>query len=114
MTDKYNGKGEAYDFDDIVVCDSNWHDMIMAGIECAGTEYIMLWMDDYLLCDYIQNEDIAYYVEKARKHHAANLRLAESPTIPSKVFEGDRELNCYKPGQHILFPRRWAYGMWIF
>ena len=67
LTDKYNGKGEAYDFDDIVVCDSNWHDMIMAGIECAGTEYIMLWMDDYLLCDYIQNEDIAYYVEKARK-----------------------------------------------
>ncbi len=110
LTDKYNGKGEAYDFDDIVVCDSNWHDMIMAGIECAGTEYIMLWMDDYLLCDYIQNEDIAYYVEKARKHHAANLRLAESPTIPSKVFEGDRELNCYKPGTAYSFSTQ--VGIW--
>ncbi len=84
--------------------------MIMAGIECAGTEYIMLWMDDYLLCDYIQNEDIAYYVEKARKHHAANLRLAESPTIPSKVFEGDRELNCYTPGTAYSFSTQ--VGIW--
>ena len=34
--------------------------MIMKGIEVAGTPYVMLWMDDYLLCDYVNN----YYKNK--------------------------------------------------
>ena len=110
LTDKYDSRREDDGFDDIVVCDSNWHNMIMAGIEQAGTEYVMLWMDDYLLCDYVRNEDVAYYIEKARKHHAANLRLAESPTIPSKVFSKDKELNFYQPGTAYSFSTQ--VGIW--
>lgn len=98
MTDKYNGKREDYGFDDIVVCDSNWYDMIMVGIRQAGTEFVSLWIDDYLLCDYIKSEDIEYYIARARRHHAANIRLAESPTILTPVYEKDGELNFYKPG----------------
>lgn len=35
-------------------------------IRLAETPYVMLWMDDYLLCDYVCNDDIQKQVERAK------------------------------------------------
>lgn len=98
LTDKVDNYEDKYGFDEIVVLDSNWKDMISAGIDAVKTEYVMLWMDDYLLCDYVKNEDIDFYLKVARKYSAANVRLLESPSIVAKTFEKDERLNCYAPG----------------
>ena len=110
LTDKCADDGEESGFDAVVECDSNWHDMIMAGIKRADTEYVMLWMDDYLLCDYVKNADIEYYIAKAKKYQAANIRLAESPTIPANTFARDKELNFYQPGTAYSFSTQ--VGIW--
>lgn len=110
LTDKYEGKKEDYDFDDIVALDSTWYNMIMAGIEKAGTEYVMLWMDDYLVCDYVNNKDIDRYVAAAKKYNAANIRLVESPTIIAETYEKDNEYNYYKPGTAYSFSTQ--VGIW--
>ncbi|MEI3213486.1 MAG: hypothetical protein V8S90_04415 [Lachnospiraceae bacterium] len=110
LTDKYEGSKEKYQFDDIVVLDSTWHDMIMAGIACAGTEYVMLWMDDYLVCDYVKNEDIDRYLHIAKKYNAANIRFIESPTIVAKEYDKDNSFNYYEPGTAYSFSTQ--VGIW--
>lgn len=110
LTDKQERNQESFGFDDVVVLDAGWRDMIFAGIDRAGTEYVMLWMDDYLLCDYVKNEDIAYYVEKAREYHAANIRLLESPTIIAKTYKRDEDFNVYEPGTAYSFSTQ--VGIW--
>lgn len=110
LTDKYEGTKEQYGFDDIVVLDGTWYDMIMAGIERAGTPYVMLWMDDYLVCDYVKNQDIDIHIEIAKKYNAANIRLMESPTIIANVYEDDSEYNYYEPGTAYSFSTQ--VGIW--
>lgn len=110
VTDKFLGNAEEYDFDDIVVLDSNWHDMIMKGIEVAGTPYVMLWMDDYLLCDYVKNDDIEYFLKFAKQYNAANFRLIESATIPSFTYDKNSELNYYVPG--TAYSMSTQVGLW--
>lgn len=110
LTDKLGGRHEEYAFDDIVVCDSNWYDMLMAGIQRAGTKYVMLWMDDYLLCDYIWNQDIEYYLGMTKKFQAANMRLVESPTIPAETFSKDHRFHYYCPGTAYSFSTQ--VGIW--
>ena len=97
LTDKVDDR-DKYGFDDVIVLDGNWREMVLAGLDAAGTEYVMLCMDDYLLCDYVKNEDIVFYVQAARKYHAANIRLVESPSIVPTTFAMDRNMNFYKPG----------------
>lgn len=46
-------------FDKIIVYNGNWYEMIFKGMEVTNTPYVMLWMDDYLLCDYVQNRETA-------------------------------------------------------
>lgn len=110
LTDQCKNAMLAEGFDEVVICDGKWHDMIVTGIRRAGTEYVMLCMDDYLLCDYVQNADIEYYIAKAKKYHAANIRLAESPTILPQNFAKDRELNYYLPGTAYSFSTQ--IGIW--
>lgn len=98
LTDKVNNKEFKYGFDKVVVLDSTWKKMILAGMDVANTEYVMLWMDDYLLCDYVKNEDIDLYINIVRKYNAANIRLVESPVTKSKTFAKDKSLNCYEVG----------------
>ena len=61
-TDKYKKTDKEYVFDQIVAYDDTWAKMIKNAINKAETPYVMLWMDDYLLCDYIKNDDI-YHAE---------------------------------------------------
>jgi len=110
LTDKYEGNYTEYDFDEIVVLDSSWEKMIMKGIETANTPYVMLWMDDYLLCDYVKNEDIDNYLEYAKRYNAANIRLVESSIIPSETYKADSQFNYYEPG--TAYSMSTQIGIW--
>ena len=98
LTDKINDNAYYQKFDDISILDSNWHDMIISGIKRAGTDYVMLFMDDYLLCDYISNSDILKYLNYAKMYNAANIRLVESPTIKATPFIENSKFSYYEPG----------------
>lgn len=110
LTDYFEASKQNHVFDDIVILDGKWDEMIKAGIDKAGTRYVMLWMDDYLLCDYVKNEDVLFYLEMAKCHQAANVRLVESPTIPSVIYDKDPRLNYYAPGTAYSFSTQ--VGIW--
>lgn len=110
LTDQVNNAQDKYGFDEIVVLDGTWKEMLYAGFEAAGTEYVMLWMDDYLLCDYVKNKDIHFWLDVARKYDAANVRLYESSMIKAKVFVKDCSLRCYKAGTAYSFSTQ--VGIW--
>ncbi len=110
LTD-YLGDTKYYDrFDEIVVLDSNWHDMVIAGIKKAKTDYVMLFMDDYLICDYIKNDDIMKYLKFAREYDVANIRLMESPTIKAAPYTVDSKFSYYEPGTAYSFSTQ--VGIW--
>lgn len=98
VTDEYYNEGKSNVFDDIVVLDGTWAEMIKAAIEKAGTKYVMLWMDDYLLCDYVNNDDIQKQMERAKKYNAANLRLVESPKC-SGHYKNQKNIGYYDLGE---------------
>lgn len=110
LTDKVGDGGEKYGFDEVVVLDGNWNEMVLAGMNALPTQYVMLWMDDYLLCDDVDNHDIALYMNIAQQYHAANIRLMESPSIKSGTFAQDERLNCYKQGSAYSFSTQ--VGIW--
>lgn len=91
-------------FDDVVILDGTWYEMITAAIEHADTDYIMMFMDDYLLCDYVRNEDMEYYMNEADRLHAANIRLK---TDQSLYKPGDYELD----NNYFIFPHGVAYSI---
>ena len=84
VTDEYHQTNVQYVFTKIVEKDDTWALMIKEAVRQANTPYVMLWMDDYLLCDYVLNDDIQKQLERAIKHHVANLRLIESPTCSGR------------------------------
>ncbi len=110
LTDRVDNIEEKYGFDEVVVLDGTWKEMLFAGMDMVHTKYVMLWMDDYLLCDYVKNEDIHFYIDVARKYNAANIRLIESPSIAAKTFEKDGNFNCYKAGTAYSFSTQ--VGIW--
>lgn len=76
VTDKFQETEAEYVFDKIVELDDTWGNMILGAIEQTNTKYTMLWMDDYLLCDYVSNDDIQQQLNRAMELHVANLRLS--------------------------------------
>lgn len=109
LTDK-NDAEYSEGFDDVVELDSTWYNMLMVGIEKAGTPYVSLWMDDYLLSDYVKNSDIDYYLDKAEKYNVANIRFHESSMIKSSPYSEDDELTIYEPGTAYSFTTQ--VGIW--
>lgn len=110
LTDKCESAGEQFIFDEIVELDKSWYEMLMAGLERANTEYVMLWMDDYLLCDYVKEDDIEYFIKVAKKYNAANIRLIESPMIKAKTYKKNVQYNEYAPGTAYSFSTQ--IGIW--
>lgn len=106
VTDRFEGKETGsyqlteseYVFDKVVVDDNTWSHMLKSAIKAAGTPFVSLWMDDYLLCDYIENQVIEEKIALTEKYHAGNLRLVESPMIPSEMYKDDPNTGFYKPG----------------
>ena len=98
VTDEYHQTEKQYVFTKIIEKDATWAQMIKEAIRQAETPYVMLWMDDYLLCDYINNDDIEAQLARIVKYHAANLRLIESPACSGK-YKGHENIGCYKRGE---------------
>lgn len=98
VTDEYHLSDKQYVFTKVVKKDAAWALMIKEAIKQAGTPYVMLWMDDYLLCDYVINDDIETQLARAIKYHAANLRLIESPACSGK-YKNDGNIGYYKRGE---------------
>lgn len=99
LTDKIKStEAKCAGFDEIVVLDGTWKEMLCAGINTADTKYVMLWMDDYLLCDYVKNEDINLYLDLAKKYEASNVRLHELAFTIATPFALDSNLSQCKPG----------------
>lgn len=110
LTDKYPQDVKEVSFNQVVENDGNWHDMVLAGINRAKTKYVMLFMDDYLLCDYVDGKRIESFVEDAEKYNVANIRFAESPTIPFNVFDLNVNYHLYMPGTAYSFSTQ--VGIW--
>ncbi len=98
LTDYYEDEKSIEGFDDVVVLDDSWYNMIMAGLERARTPYVMLFMDDYLLCDYVNNQDIDNYIDIARKYNCGNIRFFYSNMLKPKTFRRDERFDFYGPG----------------
>jgi len=98
VTDKYKKTEKEYVFDKVAVCDDTWARMIKKAVNEVGTPYVMLWMDDYLLCDYVSNDDVEKQLGRAKHYHAANFRLTESPECAGIYKEND-VIGYYKRGE---------------
>lgn len=84
----FHAKGEE-GFDQIIAIDDTWGKMIKQAIQEADTKYVSLWMDDYLLCDYVDNNVISEKIDVAIRYKAINFRLVEAP----KAYGGYCESN---------------------
>lgn len=89
---------EKYVFDKVVVDDSNWAHMMKSAIKAADTPFVSLWMDDYLLCDRIENDKIEELIQKAKEYHVGNLRLSQTAFTTAEVFEKDDKFLKFKQG----------------
>lgn len=98
VTDELHQTDNTYVFTKIVEKDATWALMIKEAIKQAGTPYVMLWMDDYLLCDHVINEDIEAQLERAIRFHAGNLRLIEAPVCSGK-YEKQENIGYYERGE---------------
>ncbi len=109
VTDTFQETGRPYIFTKIVQIDDTWAKMIKAAIKEAQTPYVSLWMDDYLLCDYVQNKDIDNQLRRAMKYNAANLRLIESPPCQGH-WQRHKNIGCYRRGRAYSFATQ--IGIW--
>lgn len=97
-------------FDEIVELDSTWYEMLMAGLEKAETPYVMLFMDDYLLHDKVDNEDIEKYLSYAKKYKCANIRFQKSDMLKPRIYEDDKQFDYYESGTAYSFSTQ--AGIW--
>lgn len=108
-TDTYHEMDRQYVFTKVVQMDDTWAKMMKNAIQEAGTPYVSLWMDDYLLCDYVQNADIEKQLDRTVKYHAANMRLTESPVCHGH-WERHKNIGYYKRGKAYSFATQ--IGIW--
>lgn len=109
VTDMYRETDRQYVFTKIVQIDDTWAKMIKKAIQEADTPYVSLWMDDYLLCDYVQNTDIERQLARAVRYHAANMRLIESPVCYGR-WPRCKNIGYYKRGTAYSFATQ--VGIW--
>ena len=111
VTDRYKqADGCEYAFDDVICVDSDWSTMIKTALSHAATPYVMLFMDDYLLSDYVRNVDIERVLSTAIKEHSANIRLSDSFMIKPKFYEDNPDCAVYPAGSAYSFSTQ--AGIW--
>lgn len=109
LTDNYKAN-EDYVFDDVFCIDDNWSTMMKKAIKTASTPYVMLFMDDYLLTQNVNNADIENVLEIAEKEHAANVRLQSSYMIKPTRYENNKDCAVFLPGTAYSFSTQ--VGIW--
>ena len=107
-TDKYE-EGN-YAFDDVVELDSSWAEMIKASIERAGTGYVMLFMDDYLLTDYIDEDKLREALADMECYKAQNIRLLETNVSKMEPFALNSKYMRLIPGSSYCLSTQ--AGIW--
>ena len=110
LTDHIDQNDMVNGFDEIVELDSTWYEMIMAGLKKAATPYVMLFMDDYLLCDEVNNDDIEKYISYAKKYNCANIRFQKSDILKPATYKKDKLFDYYEPGTAYSFSTQ--VGIW--
>ena len=109
VTDKYQQTDKQYVFTQVIEKDDTWAKMIKEAMKQIKTPYVSLWMDDYLLCDYVQNHDIEKQLKRAAKTNAANIRLIESPQCCGH-WRKQRNIGYYKRGE--AYSLNTQVGIW--
>lgn len=107
LTDTWDGTD--YGFDGMVVKDGTWYEMITEGIRKAGTPYVMLFMDDYLLYDRVDNDDLEHHLENAKRYHAGNISLYKNDFVKTRPFT-DSEYLRMVPGSAYSYSTQ--AGIW--
>lgn len=94
-----NGKGAKL-FDKVICKDSTWHDMISQAINIVDSDYVMLMMDDYLLCNIVDDSVINRSLDDADRYNAANIRFVNSQIrLDKKIYDKDKSYDIYTPGK---------------
>lgn len=109
VTDEYHQSENQYVFTKIVEKDDTWALMVKEAIKQADTPYVMLWMDDYLLCDNVLNNDIEKQIERAIEYKAANIRLVESPKCKG-LYKNKEQIGYYQQGE--AYSLNTQVGIW--
>ncbi len=109
VTDEYQQMDKQYVFTQVIQKNDTWAKMIKEAIQQAKTPYVSLWMDDYLLCDTVQNSDIERQLKRAVKANAANIRLIESPKCYGH-WKNQRNIGYYKRGE--AYSLNTQVGIW--
>lgn len=100
VTDANGSNTDDMFFDKVICKDGSWYEMISLAIHEADTRYVMLMMDDYLLCDVVDNSEIERAILDADKYNAANIRFEKSKLLLEKAdFEKDSNYEIYTPGR---------------
>lgn len=106
----YPGEKELV-FSRVVVCNGDWSHMIKTAMNVAGTPYVSLWMDDYLLCDLVQENVLEYYMEIMQQYHAANVRLIR-PDWPELCIRDKRNSKIAIWKQGTAYAISTQVGIW--
>lgn len=69
------GQGLKAGFDRVVEKDSTWAEMMEAALDQTGATHFMTWMDDFLLCDKVDNQKFEECFRKAKELKAAFYKL---------------------------------------
>lgn len=100
VTDRNMSKSDASLFDKVICIDGSWYEMISYAICEVNTEFVMLMMDDYLLCDTVDCRIIERAIQDASRYNAANIRFEKSDIrLDKKKYELDDFYEVYTPGK---------------
>ena len=87
-------------FDKVLCIDSTWYNMITKAVLEAKCDYVMLMMDDYLLCGTVDNRIIYKILDDADKYNVLNIRFVGSQIkLDKEVYKQDSKYDIYKPGK---------------
>ncbi len=97
VTDRFDGRDD-YSFDEVVEYDGCWSEMIKKAITEANVDYVMLFMDDYLLTDYVNENALLEALNDIKKYHAQNIRLINTNISKMEKYTLDEGYNRLIPG----------------
>ncbi|MBQ3671873.1 MAG: hypothetical protein II921_10445 [Treponema sp.] len=98
LTDKLECDESRYAFDKIIALDGSWHEMITNALSECKTQFVMLFMDDYLFWGKMENEPIESFVSAMKTYDAANIRFTKSAFTKLVDFAPDARFKQVVPG----------------
>lgn len=86
-----------------------WSDRLDFALSKIKQEHLIIFCEDYLLCDRVSNEKIQSFVNISRKYSAGNLRLSPSP-FPDHILPGEDGIGEVKKGAQYRISTQ--VGIW--